>query len=49
MQWTVDVDDFESADPNAAKLAYIDLTVSKRTEGKQASKMYKLSFARLNR
>jgi prepilin-type N-terminal cleavage/methylation domain-containing protein len=49
VQWTVDVDDFGSADPNAAKLAYIDLTISKKTEGKQAGKMYKLSFARLNR
>jgi prepilin-type N-terminal cleavage/methylation domain-containing protein len=49
VQWTVDVDDFGSAEPNAAKLAYIDLTVSKKTEGKQAGKTYKLSFARLNR
>ena len=49
VQWTVDVDAFGSADPNAAKLAYIDLTVSKKTEGKQENKTYKLSFARLNR
>jgi prepilin-type N-terminal cleavage/methylation domain-containing protein len=49
VQWTVDVDAFGSVDPNTAKLAYIDLTVSKKTEGKQESKMYKLSFARLNR
>lgn len=49
VQWTVDVDAFGSADPNAAKLAYIDLTVSKKTEGKQEGKTYKLSFARLNR
>jgi hypothetical protein len=45
----VDIDAFGSVEPNAAKLAYIDLTVSKKTEGKQADKMYKLSFARLNR
>jgi hypothetical protein len=45
----VDVDAFGSADPHAAKLAYIDLTVSKKTEGKQEGKTYKLSFARLNR
>jgi prepilin-type N-terminal cleavage/methylation domain-containing protein len=49
VQWTVDVDAFGSTDPNAAKLASIDLTVSKKTEGKQEGKAYKLSFARLNR
>ena len=49
VQWTVDIDAFGSADPNAAKLAYIDLTVSRKTEGKQEGKTYKLSFARLNR
>jgi prepilin-type N-terminal cleavage/methylation domain-containing protein len=49
VQWTVDVDAFGSADPHAAKLAYIDLAVSKKTAGKQEGKTYKLSFARLNR
>ena len=49
VQWTVDVDAFGNTDPNAAKLAYIDLTISKKAEGKQEGKTYKLSFARLNR
>jgi hypothetical protein len=48
MTWTVDVDARGSADPNAAKLAYIHLTVSKKTDGKQ-EKTYKLSLASLNR
>ena len=48
VQWIVDVDAFGNPTPDAAKLAYIDLTVSKKTEGKQENKTYKLSFARSN-
>lgn len=35
VQWTVDVNDFGNPDPGAAKLAYIDITVSRKTEGKR--------------
>jgi hypothetical protein len=49
MTWTVDVDACGSADPNAAKLANIDLTVSKKLTASRGGKTYKLSLASLNR
>jgi hypothetical protein len=49
VQWTVDIDNFGHPGPDAAKLAYIELTVSKKLEGKRDPRTYSLSFARSNR
>ena len=49
VQWTVDIDDFGLTSPDTAKLAYIELTVSKKLEGRRDPRTYSLSFARSNR
>ena len=49
VQWTVDIDNFGYSSPDAAKLAYIELTVSKKLEGRRDPRIYGLSFARSNR
>ena len=49
VQWTVDINTFGNPSPDAARLAYIELTVSKKLEGRQNPRTYNLSFARSDR
>ena len=49
VQWTVDINTFGNSSPDAAKLADIELTVSKKLEGRQNPRTYNLSFARSDR
>jgi prepilin-type N-terminal cleavage/methylation domain-containing protein len=49
VQWTVDIDNFGYSGPDAAQMAYIELTVSKKLEGRRDPRTYNLSFARSNR
>jgi prepilin-type N-terminal cleavage/methylation domain-containing protein len=49
VQWTVDIDNFGHSGPDTAQLAYIELTISKKLEGRRDPRTYSLSFARSNR